>query len=698
MADEKASKGQINKELDKVQDQLSDLSTLLGDALEKQFSKSVVKVRELANSLNDVKSISKELKNIQEKNEVLLIREKVAKDNLAKALEKEVSLKENASIKQKNAAKAAVEEAQAKFKKVKAELQISQALEDQLKLTEELAEAKGKEENLNNKVQNALDKNLSSVKDQVTQFFTLTGIIGILVNGIGKADKQVVAMSKSLGINREAAQGMRDEMESYSLNAKDSFVTVERLVNAQQQLSEQLGIAVNFSNEERENFARLTELVGLSAEEAGNLAANSAALGVPTKNYVADLRKGAFEAQKANKIRISDKELLSSISKLSAGILVKFQGNPKALAAAVVQAKALGLNLEQVNKIGDDMLNWESSIEKELEAELVTGKQLNFERARAAALSNDQATLMEEIAAQAGSLAEFQGMNAMAQKSLAEAFGMSKEEMAEMLQKQEAINKYGDKAAELNEEQLKDMEKRGMDAAQYTEMLENQRSIQEKFNDLINKLQEQLVGLVDGPLGRMLSTILEILGNSTAIKAIFFALGAYMAGSLFMSLAKVGKLLKAQKAESMGAAIIQIVKGAWSSLGPIPFIGAALAAAAAIGGIAYLTSESTKEANDMVSPGYGKRTIFSPEGAIALNDKDTVIAGTNLGGGGNKGGGGGGESMGMVVAAIKDLQNSINRLASRPVTINMDGAQVGTIVGRRNETGTEQVKNSYSLA
>lgn len=54
--------------------------------------------------------------------------------------------------------------------------------------------------------------------------------------------------------------------------------------------------------------------------------------------------------------------------------------------------------------------------------------------------------------------------------------------------------------------------------------------------------------------------------------------------------------------------------------------------------------------------------------------------------------------MGMVVAAIKDLQNSINRLASRPVTINMDGAQVGTIVGRRNETGTEQVKNSYSLA
>ena len=35
-------------------------------------------------------------------------------------------------------------------------------------------------------------------------------------------------------------------------------------------------------------------------------------------------------------------------------------------------------------------------------------------------------------------------------------------------------------------------------------------------------------------------------------------------------------------------------------------------------------------ADDMVSPGYGKRTLFSPEGTIALNNNDTIIAGTNL--------------------------------------------------------------------
>ena len=31
-----------------------------------------------------------------------------------------------------------------------------------------------------------------------------------------------------------------------------------------------------------------------------------------------------------------------------------------------------------------------------------------------------------------------------------------------------------------------------------------------------------------------------------------------------------------------------------------------------------------------MSPGYGKRTLSTPEGTIAFNNKDTIVAGTNL--------------------------------------------------------------------
>jgi len=562
-----------------------------------------------------------------------------------------------------------------------------------------------KQESLGNKLNGLLDSNLKSAKDQVMQFFSLAGVIGIIVNGIGKADAQVVSMSKSLGVSRDAAQDMRNEMESYSLGAKDSFVTVERLYKAQQGLSEQLGIAVDFSNEERENFARLTEQVGLTNEEAAGLAKNAAVTGKSTTEYLASIRNAAFEAQRANKIRISDKELLSTISKLSSGILVKFKGNTDALAKAVIQAKALGLNLEHVDKIGDSMLNFEQSIEKELEAELITGKQLNFERARAAALTGDQASLMEEIKSQAGSLADFQNMNVVAQQSLAEAFGMGREEMAEMLRKQEMINKYGDAAAELNEEQVKEMEKRKMSAAEYTEMLQNQRDIQQQFADLMNRIQETLLNIVDGPLGNFIQGFFQVLEYTKLIYPIMGAIGGIIVGKMVGGMINYGKeLIKAipklatMLGLSSGKAVAEISAASAITLG-FGMIGIIAGIAAGVSAISSETNKAKSEAmsvkDGIAPPGKGPFTITDSFGATAITAAgDGIAVSPNI----RRGGGGGGESMGMVVAAIKDLQNSIGRLASRPITVSLDGEKVGTMVGRRNETGTEQVKNSYSLA
>jgi hypothetical protein len=79
------------------------------------------------------------------------------------------------------------------------------------------------------------------------------------------------------------------------------------------------------------------------------------------KAYVSSLRVAAFYAQQTTRTHFSDKEILQDISKLSAGILTKFQNNPKAIASAVVQAKALGTTLEQVDKVGESLLYFESN-------------------------------------------------------------------------------------------------------------------------------------------------------------------------------------------------------------------------------------------------------------------------------------------------------------------------------------------------
>ena len=91
----------------------------------------------------------------------------------------------------------------------------------------------------------------------------------------------------------------------------------------------------------------------------------------------------------------------------------------------------------QVEKIADSLLNFESSIEAELKAELVTGKQLNLERARFLALSNDLIGLQEELNKQNINFTEYTQMSRIGQQALAESLGMGREEMSQMLFNQE---------------------------------------------------------------------------------------------------------------------------------------------------------------------------------------------------------------------------------------------------------------------
>ena len=367
-------------------------------------------------------------------------------------------------------------------------------------------------------------KSLSVLIDNLNFTKVLTDPVTLmttLVNIGFKANSQAVELGKSFGISAKEAGEMRGEMAEFARSTGDTFINTDRLLKAQSELSKELGIAVKFSNEELATFAKLTELTGLTAQEAGKLAMASATAGMSTEDYTGNIREAAFFAMQSTNTHFEMKEVMQDISKLSAGTLVKFQGNPTAIAKAVIEAKKLGATLDQIDKIGESLLNFESSIENELKAELMTGRQLNMERARAAALTGDQLTLTREVSDQVGSLNDFQKMNVLAQKSLAEAFGMSRDEMAEMLMKQEAINKYGKEAADLNKDQLQALKDSGLSAKEFLEKQEQQRTAQAKFQDAMVKLQTIIANLVDGPVGELLDAFADIVGSAMNILKIF---------------------------------------------------------------------------------------------------------------------------------------------------------------------------------
>jgi hypothetical protein len=409
-------------------------------------------------------------------------------------------------------------------------LNADEAIDEMEKLAAKIEEGGGKATSFANRMQIAGKGLQVLVKGALENLKSPEAVFTFIITKALEANRQVVELGKSLGLSADVAENLRQEYASFARSTGDTFVNTNRLLKAQSELSKELGIAVRFSNEELVTFAKLTELTGLSAQEAGNLAKASAAAGMPTERYTDSLREAAFFAQQATGTHFSSKEVLQDISKLSAGILVKFQGNPKALGQTVVEAKKLGLTLDQIDKVGESLLNFEQSIENELKAELITGKQLNLERARAAALSGDQLALTREISSQVGTLNDFQNMNVIAQKSLADAFGLSREEMAEMLIKQEAINKYGDEAAKLNKEQLEDMKRQGLSASEYLKKQEQQRTAQDKFQDAMIKLQDIIGNLVAGPVGQLLDALADIVTVAVNILSVFSPIFSLVSG------------------------------------------------------------------------------------------------------------------------------------------------------------------------
>ena len=72
------------------------------------------------------------------------------------------------------------------------------------------------------------------------------------------------------------------------------------------------------------------------------------------------------------------------------------------------------------------------------------------------------------------------------------------------------------------------MKRRNMSAKEYLDMVENQRSTQEKFADAMTKLQEIIGNIVAGPLGSFLNIISSILGNTVALSAVLDATEHYI--------------------------------------------------------------------------------------------------------------------------------------------------------------------------
>jgi len=518
-----------------------------------------------------------------------------------------------------------------------------------------------------------------------------------LIDAIKGVDSGAGDLAKNLNMSYTEALATRKEFAKQANDSGNIFVTTKGIQESQMAINNALGTSVVLAGENAIAFTEMRDMAGFTNEELIGINNISLATGKSMNDITGEFMAQAKMSAMQNGVLLNEKSLLKDIGKVSAATTLSFGKNPALIGEAVATAKALGMEMSKVEGIADSLLDFESSIENELQAELLLGKDINLEKARQAALNNDLATVAKEISDQIGSSADFSKMNRLQQDALAKSVGMNRDSLAETLFVQEQLaGATGDEAKE--KEKLLNARIKEVGLAQATAELEKdgieglreQNSQAEKFEAIMMKIKDVFVQLVT-PIMEMISPIIDLLvpaiemisflitpilegfnGISEIINAIIdptvslqetlanmgpvtagiaaalTVAGIAVVGSLVPGLIRAGIAAAAQLPALITGAIAAVTSASAATLG----IGAIAIAAGIAGVVAAMSSAGSKAKtmDDGVIPaGYGDRIVSTPKGSIALNNQDTLVAGTNLGQGG------GGTDMSTTNALLEKI-------------------------------------------
>lgn len=337
----------------------------------------------------------------------------------------------------------------------------------------------------------------------------LLGAFGLLIHTLSHLDAELSEIGKEFGVSRKEADKLHhvtiDIANEMNLVGIRSLEVLEAVKNASAAMGglnilSRLKAGSEGAKQLVKDFAILETKFGLSTEELSNIQSFAAATGKSIGQVVK-------ETTKLGKGLFSSKQAIGIIAKISPTIALSFRRGSQELIKAAQKAKLLGTELEDIQSFGDNILDIETSIQAEMQARALTGKNINLDAARYYALTNDVAGLQEELLKNLGSSAEFGKMNRIQQQSLAAAFGMQVDDVSKLLLAQEKLEELGisqnklDEIQQMNAEQLaSEMRNTNNEKLRgYLEVLKREQesaSINERLSNIMTKIKEKIAATV----------------------------------------------------------------------------------------------------------------------------------------------------------------------------------------------------------
>ena len=331
---------------------------------------------------------------------------------------------------------------------------------------------------------------------------------------LNKVDKKSREISEKTGMNLAASRQLYKETKHFVGNPlKNQLATSEDILTVQQEMIAGMGNMGRLQTGVAAQVAESGKAWGYGAEQAAAIQQNFMELGA-TGQEAADAQDEL--AANALKAGVNVGAVMKDVSAHSKDAMRYMSGNVEEIGKAAVKAAKLGVSLGVMTKVADKLLDIEGSLTAQAEFQALTGKQMNLDKARELALSGDIAGATEQVLREVGSIHDFNKLNVLEKKKLAEATGMDVDELQKSLAIQAKMGKMTDEElAAANGLNLSAKQLQEMSAEDLKKAVAKQQATEKAakgFQDMIDSLQTALL-----PLAEALSSIFAAIGPILSI-------------------------------------------------------------------------------------------------------------------------------------------------------------------------------------
>ena len=380
------------------QKETNDLAKSLGDDITPQQAKGIAEVLSLSRDLSEL--------NIEDTIQIEAATNEI--DNKIANLQKVLKLNDKVldSLKKQNIASGNIAKS---TKEEKESLKASDKASEQLK----------------EKFQ-GISETLESAARQV---FNIFGFLGLAFAAAGKFAGKIAETNREIGNVGGGLGNLSYEVGLLSLYFDNTNEGLKAF-------SQEFG---NIPSERvLEDTLLISKNMGVSATDAARLQQNFAGVNGGSKDIANNMLKTTQEF--ANQNNLIPSQLMADLAANTEQFALFGKDGGKNILAAAGYAAKLGVSMSKISGIADNLLDFESSITKELELSAMLGKNINLSKARELAYAGDLKGATQETLRQLGGISAFNQMDYYQKKQTADLLGVTVEQFKKMATNQGQAN------------------------------------------------------------------------------------------------------------------------------------------------------------------------------------------------------------------------------------------------------------------